>query len=130
MKRTFCLLMLSILFAYGADAQVTNSADIDSTYHVFPNPAHERFFVTTQGRVVYAMLITTHGEKHYEYFQNDITSYQNQYGLGCGPAGCAGATIASNFICTLNRGNLDNGLYYLVLLDDLGHVYHTIIIFH
>ncbi len=110
--------------AFALQAQSKNAGTVDSTFIIFPNPAHEQFYITTQGRVFYAMIITSHGEKKMEYLNNEIPSYPNQYAFGCSSAGCAGAYIASNFICTLQRKTLENGLYYIVLLDDLGHAYY------
>jgi hypothetical protein len=113
------------LFCFQSKAQSTNAGDIDSTFILFPNPAHGNFFVTTQGRIFYAMIITSHGEKKMEYWYNDIVSYPNQYGIGCSYAGCVGGTnVASNYIFAMQRNNLENGIYYLVLLDELGHAYY------
>ena len=129
MIRCIFLIVISLFFL-SSRSQSRNAGTIDSTFILFPNPAHEQFYITTQGRVFYAMIITSKGEKKMEYLNNEIPSYQNQFGLGCTSAGCIGANIASNFICTLQRKNLENGLYYIVLFDDLGHAYYKQLILH
>ena len=129
MKRSI-LYVLFMIFMFATKAQTTNSAQIDSTFRVFPNPVHDQFFITTQGKVYYAMIISSNGSKRTEYFNYEIPGYQNQFGLGCYLAGCPGAYVPSNFICTLQRKNIENGLYFLVLLDDQAHVYHTLIVFN
>lgn len=121
---------LFVLFVFASSAQTTGSVVSDSTYKIFPNPAHQQFYATTQGKVMYATLITTNGEKRHEFSTWEIPSYPNQNGYGCVLAGCAGAFIASNYICTIQRGNFENGLYYLVMIDEYGQVYHTIIVFN
>ncbi len=128
MIRVLFIILLSAFF-FASKAQITNSTATDSTYKLFPNPARDHFFVTTQGRVIYALLITTNGSKRYEFVNNEIQSYPNQFGFGCVQAGCAGAFMVSNYICRIERNNLERGLYYLVLFDELGHFYHTIIVF-
>ena len=128
MIRLLLLFALSLHYLVGS-AQITNTAVTDSTYNLFPNPAHNEFFVTTQGRVLYALIITTNGSKRYEYMNNEILSSQNQFGFGCSQVGCVGAFVVSNFICRIQRNNLETGLYYLVLFDELGHFYHTMIVF-
>lgn len=136
-KSNFALVMPRLILFYffifslfALHAQTTNNVDQDSTFKVFPNPSHNQLFVTTEGRVNTAMIITSNGGKRYEYTQFEILSYQNHFGFGCPLAGCPGANVPSNFICTLERNNLEDGLYYLVLLDDLGHIYHTIIVYN
>ncbi len=128
--------MIRVIFAFFSTfvitvsvAQTTNSALTDSLFRVFPNPAINQFYATTQGKVYYAMIISSNGTIRQEASQYQIPSYSNQFGFGCSLAGCAGAYVPSNFICTLQRGSLEPGLYYLVLLDDLGHIYHTLIVF-
>ncbi len=111
-------------------SQTKNAVITDSTFNIFPNPSHDQVFVTTQGRVNYAMLITTNGAKRLEYLTYDLLSYSNQFGFGCTQAGCAGAFVSSNYICTIYRKNTEDGLYYLVLFDDLGQVYHTILVYN
>jgi hypothetical protein len=97
----------------------------DSTFLLFPNPTHERFFLTTQGRVIYAFVVTTGGERKSEYLRDEIISYENPGGMGCSAVGCAGANISSNYICALYRKNLENGLYYIFMMDEFGRVYYA-----
>lgn len=118
------ILIILTLMCFTSWAQSTNAGTVDSTFVLFPNPAHDHFFITSQGRIFYAMIITSKGVKMMEYINNEIPSYPNQYGLGCYSAGCFGAHISSNYVCTLQRKGLENGLYYIVLLDDLGHAYY------
>lgn len=116
--------MLGLLFSQAQTVQVP-----DSTFILFPNPSRGNIYITSEVRIVYAMFITSSGEKKKELQQFDIRSYTNAFGSGCTSAGCIGATVSSNFICTIERGTLENGLYHLVLYDEWGRLYFKRIVY-
>lgn len=119
------LLLMPCLMSRSQTVQVP-----DSTFILFPNPSRGNIYITSEVRIVYAMFITSSGEKKTELHQYDILSYPNAFGLGCTSAGCIGARVASNFICTIPRGILENGLYHLVLYDEWGRLYFKRVVFN
>jgi len=127
MKKIFFILsVVSVLYCSG---QTTAVGSGDSTFRLFPNPVHDRFYVTSESRIIQAMIVSLNGSKRMEYLSYEIPYYQNQFGLGCLQAGCIGAYLPSNFISVFTRKNLENGLFYFVMIDETGHVYHSLLYF-